>query len=138
MDRPMSINVDMIKTITRLPTDGEKPKQYLEDKTKAKGTSDEIKAKYGMERGNRGIRINDINDPATRFTTLTLRMKANAQVSQRRSVSQSSSGNHAVHKGEFDELGSILIKFIFGGLSRICKTGALSSTTHGYSSSLTS
>jgi hypothetical protein len=72
MDRPMSINVDMIKTITRLPMDGEKPEQYLEDKTKAKAIFDEIKDEYGMERGNGGIRINDINDPATRFTTRLL------------------------------------------------------------------
>jgi hypothetical protein len=34
MDRPVPINVDLIATITGLPTDGEKPEQYLEDKTK--------------------------------------------------------------------------------------------------------
>jgi hypothetical protein len=65
MDRPVPINVDLIATITGLPMDGEKPEQYLEDKTKVKSISDEIKAKYGTERGNRGIRINDINDPVT-------------------------------------------------------------------------
>jgi hypothetical protein len=65
MDRPVPINVDLISTITRLPTDGEKPEQYMEDKTKAKAISDEIKAKYGMERGNRGIRLNNINNHAT-------------------------------------------------------------------------
>jgi hypothetical protein len=67
MDRPVPINVDLIATITGLPTDGEKPEQYLEDKTKEKAISDEIKEKYGTDRGNRGIRISDINDPATRF-----------------------------------------------------------------------
>jgi hypothetical protein len=75
MDRPMPINVDLITTITGLPTDGEKPEKYLEDKTKEKSISDEIKAKYGTERGNRGIRISDINDPATRFATRLLGCK---------------------------------------------------------------
>jgi hypothetical protein len=65
MDRPVLINVDLITEITGLPTDGEKPEKYLEDKTKVKSISDEIKVKYGVERGNRGIRINDINDPVT-------------------------------------------------------------------------
>jgi hypothetical protein len=47
----------------------------LEEKMKAKAISDEIKAKYGKERGNRGIMISDINDPATRFTTRLLGCK---------------------------------------------------------------
>jgi hypothetical protein len=75
IDRPIPINVDLIATITGLPTDGEKPKQYLEDKTKEKSISDEIKAKYGAKRGNRGIRISDINDPLTRFATRLLGCK---------------------------------------------------------------
>jgi hypothetical protein len=75
MDRPVHINVDLIATITGLPTDGEKPEKYLEEKTKEKSVSDEIKAKYGMERGNRGIWINDINDPTTRFATRLLGCK---------------------------------------------------------------
>jgi hypothetical protein len=75
MDRPIPINVDLIASITRLPADGEKMEQYLEDKTKVKSISDEIKAKYGAERGNRGIKINDINDPATRFSTRLLGCK---------------------------------------------------------------
>jgi hypothetical protein len=50
MDRPVPISVDLIATITGLPTDGEKPEQYLEDKTKEKAISNEIKVKYGMDR----------------------------------------------------------------------------------------
>jgi hypothetical protein len=42
---------------------------------KEKSISDEIKAKYGVERGNRGIRMSYINDPATRFTTILLGCK---------------------------------------------------------------
>jgi hypothetical protein len=75
MDRPVPINVDLIATITGLPTDGEKPEKYLEDKTKEKAISDEIKEKYGTERGNRGIWISDINDPVTRFSTRLLGCK---------------------------------------------------------------
>jgi hypothetical protein len=75
MDRPVCITVDLNAGITWLPTDGEKPEQYLEDKTRAKAISDEIKAKYGAERGNRGIGINDINDLATRFSTRFLGCK---------------------------------------------------------------
>jgi hypothetical protein len=67
MDRPIPINVYLIVAITGLPTDREKPKQYLEDKMKVKAISDEIKEKYGVDRGNKGIRINEINDHATHF-----------------------------------------------------------------------
>jgi hypothetical protein len=72
MDRPMPINVDLIATITGLPMDGEKPEKYLEDKTKEKAISDEIKEKYGTNRGNRGIKISDINDPTMIFSTRML------------------------------------------------------------------
>jgi hypothetical protein len=75
MDRSMPITVDLIAIITRLPIDGENLEQYLEDKTRAKAISDEIKAKYGMEHGNRGINISDIKDPATRFSTRLLGSK---------------------------------------------------------------
>jgi hypothetical protein len=72
MDRVVPIIVDLIATIMGLPIEGEKLEKYLEDKTRARAISDEIKAKYGVECGNRGIRINDINDPATRFSTKLL------------------------------------------------------------------
>jgi hypothetical protein len=49
MDRLVPITVDLIAGITGIPTDGEKLKQYLEEKTRAKAISDEIKAKYGAE-----------------------------------------------------------------------------------------
>jgi hypothetical protein len=58
-----------------LPMDREKPYKYLEDKTKAKAISEEIKAKHDIERGNRGIMISDINDPTTRFSTRMLGCK---------------------------------------------------------------
>jgi hypothetical protein len=75
MDRPVPINVDLISEITGLPMDGEKLEQYLEEKMKEKSISDEIKAKYGVERGNMGINISDINDPTMRFVTRLLGCK---------------------------------------------------------------
>jgi hypothetical protein len=75
MDRSVPITVDLIAEITRLPIDGENPKRYLEDNTRAKAISYEIKAKYGMERDNKGIKISDINDLATRFSTKLLGCK---------------------------------------------------------------
>jgi hypothetical protein len=75
MDRTVPINVDLIAEIIGLHIDGKKPEKYLEDKTQEKAISDEIKEKYGIERGNRGIKINDINDPATWFATKLLGCK---------------------------------------------------------------
>jgi hypothetical protein len=69
MDRHVSIDVDLIAKIIGLPIDEEKPEQYLDEKTKEKSISDEIKNKYGTERGSRGIIIKKINEPATRFVT---------------------------------------------------------------------
>jgi hypothetical protein len=75
MDRSMPITVDLIVGITGLPTDGENPEQHLEDKTRDNAILDEIKDKYGVERGNRGIKISDINDPSTSLATRILRCK---------------------------------------------------------------
>jgi hypothetical protein len=72
MDRSMPITVDLIVGITGLPIDGENPEQYLGEKTRAKAISYEIKAKYGTKRGNRGIKISDINNPMKRFATRLL------------------------------------------------------------------
>jgi hypothetical protein len=55
MDRSIPINVDLIVPITGISIDGEKPKKCLEDKKKTKAISNEIKEKYGTERGNRGV-----------------------------------------------------------------------------------
>jgi hypothetical protein len=63
LDRPVSIDVELIAKITGLPTDGEKPAQYLDDKTKEKSLAEEMKKTYGTERGSRGIIINRISEP---------------------------------------------------------------------------
>jgi len=75
MDRSVPMTVDLIAAITGLATYGVNPKQYLEDKTRSKSISDEIKAKYSIEHCNRGIKISDINNPAIRFSTKLLGCK---------------------------------------------------------------
>jgi hypothetical protein len=70
MDRPLSIDVDLIVEITGFPTNGEKPKQYLDDKTKEKALAEEMKKKYGTK--SRGIIINRINEPTTMLVTKNL------------------------------------------------------------------
>jgi hypothetical protein len=67
MERSVSIYVDLIANITGLPTDGEKPEEYPDDKTKEKYLAEEMKIKYGTKRGSRGIIINQISEPTIRL-----------------------------------------------------------------------
>ena len=67
MDRPISIDVDLIVEIIGLPTYGEKPEKYMDDKTKEKSKENDIKNKYGTHRGSIGIIIRQINAPTTKF-----------------------------------------------------------------------
>jgi len=54
LNRPVSIDIELIAKITGLPTDGEKPVQYMDDKNKEKSLAKEMKKTYGTERGSRG------------------------------------------------------------------------------------
>jgi len=47
MDKPISIDVDLIAEITTFPTDGENLEQYLDDKTKEKVVVEDMKKTYG-------------------------------------------------------------------------------------------
>jgi hypothetical protein len=57
METLVSIYVDLIAEITGLPIDGEKPEQCLDDKTKEDSLAEEMKKKYGTDRGSLGIII---------------------------------------------------------------------------------
>jgi len=57
MDMHVSIYVDLIAEIMGLLIDGTKPDQYLDEKTKEKSMEDEIKRKYGNDRGSKEIII---------------------------------------------------------------------------------
>jgi hypothetical protein len=69
LDRLALIVFDLITKITGLPTDGEKPKKYLDDKTKEKTLAEEMKKAYGIVIGSKGIIMNRISEPATRMET---------------------------------------------------------------------
>jgi hypothetical protein len=67
LDRHISIDVDLTIEITGLPTNGEKPEKYLDEKTKEKTLAEEMKKTYGTVKGSRGIVINRMNKHVTRL-----------------------------------------------------------------------
>jgi hypothetical protein len=69
LEQPVSIDVDIISLITGLPSMGENLTQYLDDKTKEKSLTEEMKKTYGTERGSHVIIINRISDATTRMAT---------------------------------------------------------------------
>jgi hypothetical protein len=52
VEEPVSIDVELIVFITGLPSQGESPMQFLDDKTKEKALAEEMKKTYGTERGS--------------------------------------------------------------------------------------
>jgi hypothetical protein len=75
MDRHVSIYVDLIFEITCLPINGEKPEQYLDDRTKEKAIVEEINNKYGTDRGSMGMIIKQIIEPTMIFATKLMACK---------------------------------------------------------------
>jgi hypothetical protein len=75
MDRHVSIDVELIAEIMGLPIDGAKPEKYMAEKTKEKSMEDEIKKKYGTDRGSMGMIIRNINEPTTKFATKLMACK---------------------------------------------------------------
>jgi hypothetical protein len=57
LDKPIPIIVELITQITGLPTWGMDPALILDDKSKEKTLAEEMKKKYGTDRGTRGIII---------------------------------------------------------------------------------
>jgi hypothetical protein len=75
LEQVVSIDVELIAYITGLPSRGEEPMQFLEDKTKEKALAEEMKKKYGTKRGSRGIIIKRISDAVTRMATKIMACK---------------------------------------------------------------
>jgi hypothetical protein len=73
LDKPVCVDVELISFITRLPSNGAKPAQYMDDKTKENSLVEEMKKTYGIERGSHDIIIKRISDAITRMET---RLKA--------------------------------------------------------------
>jgi hypothetical protein len=67
LDKPVPINVELIMQITGLPTWGMDPVLILDDKSKEKTLAEEMKKKYGTDRGTRGIIIKWINNVVTQL-----------------------------------------------------------------------
>jgi hypothetical protein len=67
MDRYFPIDIDLISKITRLPKNGVKLEQYLDEKMKENTTTEEVKSQFGTDRGSRGMIIKKINETTTRF-----------------------------------------------------------------------
>ena len=75
LDRPIPINVVLIVQITGLPSQGMDPTLILDDKSKEKALAEEMKKKYGIVRGKRGIIIKQIINVATQLGTNILACK---------------------------------------------------------------
>jgi hypothetical protein len=75
LDKLVSIDVEIIASIIRLPFWGMDPAQFMDDKTKEKSLAEEMKKKYGTDRGTRGIIIKRINDVATQLGAKILACK---------------------------------------------------------------
>jgi hypothetical protein len=52
LEEPVSINVELIEFIIGLPSNGDNPTHYLDEKTKEKALTEEMKKTYGIERGS--------------------------------------------------------------------------------------
>jgi hypothetical protein len=62
LDNPVHITVDIMTQIIGLPIQGMDPTLFLDDKTKEKMIEEEMKKKYGITRGTRGIIVKRINN----------------------------------------------------------------------------
>jgi hypothetical protein len=75
IEEPISINLELIAFITSMSSMGESPMQYLDEKTKEKALTEEMKKTYGTERGSGKIIIKRISDTTTRMDTKLMACK---------------------------------------------------------------
>jgi hypothetical protein len=75
LDKPVPITLDLIAQITRIPSRGMDLALIMDDKSKEKALAEEMKKKYNIMRGTRGIIIKWINNPATQLGTNILSCK---------------------------------------------------------------
>jgi hypothetical protein len=72
LDKNVSIDIDLIAHITGLPSRGMDPAQFLDEKAKDKTLMEEMKNKFGTDRGMQGIIIKQINDFATQMVGIIM------------------------------------------------------------------
>jgi len=75
LEEPISIDIELISFIKSLPSMGESPTQYLDEKTKEKSLTKEMKKTYGTERGSHGIIIKRTSDASIRMATNAMACK---------------------------------------------------------------
>jgi hypothetical protein len=75
LDKLMSIDIELIANITGFPSRGMDLTHFLDDKDREKALAEEMKKKYGTDRGTRGIIIKRINDATTQLGTKILACK---------------------------------------------------------------
>jgi hypothetical protein len=75
LDKIVSIYVELIPSITGLPSRGMDLVQFLDDKAREKAVEEEMKKKYGTNKGTRGIISKRINDVATQLGAKILSCK---------------------------------------------------------------
>jgi len=75
MESSVPIDVHPIAKIICFPTNNVKPKHYLDNKARDKEIAKEVTVQFGIDKGNKGIVINDINGHAMRFSTKLMTCK---------------------------------------------------------------
>jgi hypothetical protein len=75
LNRPVSIDTDLIVHITGLPSQGEDPSLIFSDKKNEKALSESMKEKFHTFRGQHSLDVASICDPTVRFVTQVLACK---------------------------------------------------------------
>jgi hypothetical protein len=75
LDKLVSIDVELMANITGFPSRGMDPMHFLDDKSREKALDEEMKKKYGINRGKRGIIIKRINNSMTQLGAKILACK---------------------------------------------------------------
>jgi hypothetical protein len=75
LDRPVSIDTDLIVHITGLPSQGEDPSLLFFDKKNEKSLSESMKEKFHTFCGQHGLDVASICDPTVRFVMQALACK---------------------------------------------------------------
>ena len=74
LDKPYSVDVDLISVITGLQRAGTDTVSIL-GKDKDPALITKVKNKYDLDRANRGFLVSSINDPAVRLAIMILSCK---------------------------------------------------------------
>jgi hypothetical protein len=114
LDKIVSIDIEIIANITGFPSRGMDPTKFLDDKSREKALAEEMKKKYGTDRGTRGIIIKRINDAATQLGTKNISLQVAKKMPQGGSSGWSCHSCSSVHRGHHSELGTVPLELVPG------------------------